>query len=724
MLPLITSTLDMGRWAFRWPLKHRGLVLLAAAGLAIGRSQAAQWYVDQNHPAASDSNPGTEALPFKTIQRGLDAAGVSDTVWVKAGVYEEALTLGKAGSVYSPPVLSAWSNDAVRIGSVLRDVPYPQEWQPVPGTKSWAVQLPAPQPTNLVVILDGRAIVTRQADTPPADADVPAAAYRPSDRTLMINADGVNPAAAHRVQLARNFTALQCQATAKAWIVRKLEFAWCATGITLDGTWLQVQDCYFHDTYRHGLYLQGLRHMIYRCNFRDCGYAIGGDDAGPAHIIEQCLIVRCGQEWNQDILLRAQGSARPIAPVELRGHFHGLLFRYNILADNWGPGLACAGGAAGAIFGNAFWDNSGREGMRIERADDVLAIGNYFRRNDAIAAACSRLEVVESFFEAGGVVCQHSDRRPMRDSYLVVRQNGFVAPPAGYLRNIGSWNGVPVYSNGWRNGLVDWNRLRIPAGAPWLADGTQTVNNLAGIQSGYGWELHGEGAAYNPVTNDLTPAAMRASAVTFRVPWGPRTSNARTMLGDGCLNGWPAAVEIYHVSAPPAFFWHVADGNSDNWALQDNYQRYWPHQLRWHQRPSHVRIPTDTCEWYTDAENVYPRVPIIPAWDTNSPDTRAELSSGNRWLVIVGRSTNGFPAQGLGYWSPWLATTPGAAVTVALKLRGMNLSPQGGNTPVVRLDFINATGQDRQRRFLVGWDDEGTLHRPALTAGSYNWTTI
>jgi len=254
-------------------------------GLLVGRSQAAPWYVDQNHPSASDSNPGTEACRSKTIQRGVNAAQASDTVWVKGGVYEEAVTISKAGSAYNAARGFRWGNDQVRIGSVLRAVPL-RSMAAVPGTKSWSVTLPEDQPTNLVVILDGKPIVTQQAGTPPLDANVNWATYRASDRTLMVNVGGPNPAAAHSVQLARNFTAIRCADTAKLGSSGN----WSLPGGHGHRTGRHVAPgpgCFFHNTYRYGLYVQGLRHMIYRCNFRDCGYAVGGVDAGPAHIIDQ-----------------------------------------------------------------------------------------------------------------------------------------------------------------------------------------------------------------------------------------------------------------------------------------------------------------------------------------------------------------------------------------------------------------------------------------------------
>ncbi len=48
-------------------------------------THAEVYYVDKNHPQASDNNPGTETEPFETVQRGIIMAGSRDTVYIKKG---------------------------------------------------------------------------------------------------------------------------------------------------------------------------------------------------------------------------------------------------------------------------------------------------------------------------------------------------------------------------------------------------------------------------------------------------------------------------------------------------------------------------------------------------------------------------------------------------------------------------------------------------------------
>ncbi len=52
-------------------------------------SAAATYYVDQQNILALDSNAGSEALPWKTIQKAADTLQAGDTVFVKQGTYTE-----------------------------------------------------------------------------------------------------------------------------------------------------------------------------------------------------------------------------------------------------------------------------------------------------------------------------------------------------------------------------------------------------------------------------------------------------------------------------------------------------------------------------------------------------------------------------------------------------------------------------------------------------------
>ncbi|NNF58144.1 MAG: hypothetical protein HKN04_07865, partial [Rhodothermaceae bacterium] len=53
---------------------------------------ATTYWVDQDHPQADDANPGTQALPWRTISRATTVLQPGDAVLVRAGVYRETVT--------------------------------------------------------------------------------------------------------------------------------------------------------------------------------------------------------------------------------------------------------------------------------------------------------------------------------------------------------------------------------------------------------------------------------------------------------------------------------------------------------------------------------------------------------------------------------------------------------------------------------------------------------
>lgn len=68
---------------------------------------AATYYVDRNHSAASDDNPGTESAPFLTIRTAARVVSTGDTVVVKAGTYPERVSVGRSGAAGSKIVFRA-----------------------------------------------------------------------------------------------------------------------------------------------------------------------------------------------------------------------------------------------------------------------------------------------------------------------------------------------------------------------------------------------------------------------------------------------------------------------------------------------------------------------------------------------------------------------------------------------------------------------------------------
>jgi hypothetical protein len=68
---------------------------------------AAQFVVDNGNPRAADTNPGTAARPFKTIQQAANVAQAGDVVLIRPGVYAESITVRHTGTATHPITFQA-----------------------------------------------------------------------------------------------------------------------------------------------------------------------------------------------------------------------------------------------------------------------------------------------------------------------------------------------------------------------------------------------------------------------------------------------------------------------------------------------------------------------------------------------------------------------------------------------------------------------------------------
>ncbi len=83
------------------------LALFASFGPEAARA-AGTFYVDNTKGNANDSGPGTEAIPFRTIQAAVTKqGGPGTTIFVKPGIYSGASLTGKSGAAGSELVVQA-----------------------------------------------------------------------------------------------------------------------------------------------------------------------------------------------------------------------------------------------------------------------------------------------------------------------------------------------------------------------------------------------------------------------------------------------------------------------------------------------------------------------------------------------------------------------------------------------------------------------------------------
>jgi len=680
---------------------------------------AAEFFVDQENPAANDQSPGTEAQPFKTIQPAVDAAKPGDTIWVKAGFYEAPATIKSQGTRSARITLAAWKDDRVRMGSDPRSLPGKEAWRRIEGTKSWQTTLPEDTPAgDLVLLFDDKPQPCQLTNAPPRDDQVLWGTYRAADRTLMVNAGGPNPAEKYKLALARHLHGLiSFDLNSANWILRGFEFGYACNFVVNFGYNTMIEDCHFHDAFRSALFGTGYLSMVRRCTFDDAALHGG---PGAAAIFEDNIFYRGGRPWDEDIHHRVMDYHEGSGGIMFKGIGYGITFRHNFCDEVgfWPDG----NGTGTRLYGNAFHDHFGYAIYNEYADDDTLIIGNYMGNCQAGAASsyCSRMSVIDNFIEGPGygVILHNRDKWQLRDSFMVIRGNAIVGSPLPISGYGGGYENAP---EGWSNCLVDFNHYRFKAdgGSMLDFDGQVRCKTLDDLRRTLGWELHGEAKPYDPDHNDLTPESLGGGTVTVRVPVGENGWKSRAMLADPSINGkWPAVPRFMHASMP-SFFWRVADGNHNERTLHPHGVEFGYEALWWPiSAAGYGEGEVRGCAWYAGADPV-------PGQTNLSWTTLLDVSKGNKYLVVSGKTPAKMLPQGAGWWTPTLPTAPGAIIDVSLKIRGEDLAPTGETGgPAVWLQFTSLTGQQKTRVFLVGRDDSGQAQNEALGKGSYDWSEI
>ena len=80
------------------------LMSLVPVGIAAGAGST--YYVSAT---GSDANAGTQAAPFKTIQKAANTAKAGDTVYIAPGTYNERVTVANSGTASAPILFTAQS---------------------------------------------------------------------------------------------------------------------------------------------------------------------------------------------------------------------------------------------------------------------------------------------------------------------------------------------------------------------------------------------------------------------------------------------------------------------------------------------------------------------------------------------------------------------------------------------------------------------------------------
>lgn len=163
--------------------------------LAIQSARAETYHVAQGHSAASDGNPGTADLPWKTISRADALLQPGDTVMIHAGTYREYVKPARGGTESQPISYIAADGEEV----VISGADMIKKWTPVRDgvwrRKGWGHRFPT-HPNNdfhrLIgrceqVIADGKLL--RQVGTV-SELEPGCFCAMPEERTLYVCLEG------------------------------------------------------------------------------------------------------------------------------------------------------------------------------------------------------------------------------------------------------------------------------------------------------------------------------------------------------------------------------------------------------------------------------------------------------------------------------------------------------------------------------------------------------
>jgi parallel beta-helix repeat protein len=89
--------------------------------LTVASGYGAEYFVSKT---GNDANPGTEAQPWKTIQKAANTLVAGDTVYIKAGTYNERVIPQNSGTAGNYIIYTPYSNDKVIIDGSGINLPY------------------------------------------------------------------------------------------------------------------------------------------------------------------------------------------------------------------------------------------------------------------------------------------------------------------------------------------------------------------------------------------------------------------------------------------------------------------------------------------------------------------------------------------------------------------------------------------------------------------------
>jgi hypothetical protein len=401
------------------------MLLLSACAPLTG--YAATYHVAQDHPAASDENPGTADAPWKTVSKAAQTLEAGDRVIVHEGVYREWAEPKNSGRPGARIVYEGAEGENVTMtgADVLTG------WERTPGDRPiyeipWTAKFIINtvngkpiyhHPGDEEHVRSGRAeqlIVDGQVwDYPQivlSLADMQAGTFFPdveNNRLHVWLRDGSDPSG-HTIEGCTRGMIFGTNPWKRPEgfdhiCVRGMTFRYCSTFAQRPAVWLLgrhnvVEDCTVEWMCGGGVGVGPEGGVLRRCVIRNCGH-VGGCASGTNFTNEDCL-------W-------ANNSRKPISRgwdaggVKIARSHHGL-FQRCTFRNNGGPGLWFDIDDADVIVRNCLFEGNECQGVFIEISRDIYVMNNRFFRNGLRLTGPSWSVAGLTLAESRGCVVTHN----------------------------------------------------------------------------------------------------------------------------------------------------------------------------------------------------------------------------------------------------------------------------------------------------------------------------
>ena len=721
----------------QWIARVAVVTLFVGVGTA---AQAQTYYVAQNHPQASDSNPGTEELPWRTLTQAANVAEAGDTVWLKAGVYQETLQPYNSGSAKEPITFQAYGDDPVFITSPKTTV---TGWQKVEGMEK-VYQAPCPVPgsrvfgpASPVLAVDGKAVPGRGGQWALGVRDLEEITDETVNRfvldgdNLKLNIGGDDPNN-HVVEVVRrDFAAIVLKASHI--IVRGLQMIDVNAGVLDGGEYNVVEDCVVRDAWNDFVWDCAFTHDGAKFGvFRRCtvinSFRGAFTSGGRSCLVEECLAVHTGTRIPNRVAPEDTegapgwewGCAYHLSQAKHNVH------RYNVAVDN-------------ASFG--WWSDI--------KAYGAYAYGNLLARsgtglyNEALCNDATHMYNV-CLDNSNGFVWRYCHRLLGEYNYIADNNTGVA---------VWSWfSGPSPTDNIFRRNIVLRSDTAVNVGR-W----THTENL--------------DGRSASEVQNEITGRADAAYTDRPTNEWDVFEDNFYTLNPEGVfLRLPPAAVPYWPDPGIGEEYQTLADYQTATGKERGSHQREVgmeefglglytvriPNSSQPHKPLPIVGNPIRTAIHYDPLpamgdEDPYFWKPSDQPFDVQPSDPFASRASwagvelrwsrrpyfppeqGPRlkldapavvWLTAIGKGPEDFQDDAAGWWSPSLPTVPGAKIRFSFLVAAENLEAPTEDGVVAWVRFSSATNQYVTRQFVLGKNGEGELVEGGPYQGTFPWRKV